>query len=75
MTTSVAGEILLEREGRVVVLTVNRAEARNAMTFEMYDGLHDYMQGLDVDADVRVGVLRRAGDKSFEKRRAGWRGR
>ena len=65
MTTGVAGEILLERDGRVAILTVNRAEARNAMTFEMYDALHDHMERLDADADVRVIVLRGAGDKAF----------
>lgn len=65
MATGVAGEILLEREGRVAVLTFNRPEARNAMTFEMYDALHDHMERLDADADVRVVVLRGAGDKSF----------
>jgi enoyl-CoA hydratase/carnithine racemase len=65
MATDGAGDILLEREGRVAVLTVNRPEARNAMTFEMYDALHDHMERLDADPDVRVVVLRGAGDKSF----------
>ena len=65
MTTTVTGEILLERDGRVAVLTFNRPEARNAMTFEMYEALHDHMERLDGDADVRVVVLRGAGDKSF----------
>ena len=65
MTTGVAGEILLEREGRVAVLTVNRAEARNAMTFEMYEALHDHMDRLDADRDVRAVILRGAGDKAF----------
>jgi enoyl-CoA hydratase/carnithine racemase len=65
MTTGVAGEILLERAARVAILTVNRPEARNAMTFEMYEALHDHMAHLDGDRDVRVVVLRGAGDKAF----------
>jgi enoyl-CoA hydratase/carnithine racemase len=65
VTTGVSGEILLERDERVAILTVNRAEARNAMTFEMYDALHDHMERLDADTAVRVVVLRGAGDKAF----------
>jgi enoyl-CoA hydratase/carnithine racemase len=65
VTTGVAGEILLERDGRVAIVTVNRPEARNAMTFEMYETLHDHMERLDADADVRAVVLRGAGDRAF----------
>jgi enoyl-CoA hydratase len=68
MTTRVGGaasELLLERDGRVALLTINRPEARNSMTFEMYEALHDHMERLDADADVRAVVLRGAGDKAF----------
>src|SRR5437867_1084933 len=33
--------ILVEQDGRVVTVTFNRPEARNAMTFEMYETLRD----------------------------------
>jgi enoyl-CoA hydratase/carnithine racemase len=62
---SVATELLLERDARVALLTINRPEARNSMTFEMYEALHDHMERLDADPDVRVVVLRGAGDKAF----------
>ena len=65
MTTEVAKEVLLERDGRVAVVTINRAEARNSMTFEMYEALHEHMDRLDGDPDVRTVVLRGAGDKAF----------
>ena len=65
MTTQVAKEVLLERDGRVAVVTINRAEARNSMTFEMYETVHDHMERLDADPDVRAVVLRGAGDKAF----------
>jgi enoyl-CoA hydratase/carnithine racemase len=55
----------IERDGRVVVLTFNRPEARNAMTFEMYERLHDLCEQVDQDPEVRVLVLRGAGDKAF----------
>ena len=55
----------VERDGRVVVLTFNRPEARNAMTFEMYERLHDLCEQVDQDPQARVLVLRGAGDKAF----------
>src|SRR5436190_1474110 len=57
--------ILVEQNGRVVTVTFNRAEARNAMTFEMYETLHDLCEKLDADPAVRVMVLTGAGDKAF----------
>ena len=60
-----AGDLLCERQGRVAWVTFNRPAARNAMTFEMYDDLHDLCGELDADPEVRVIVLRGAGEKSF----------
>lgn len=57
--------LALEQRGRVAWLTINRPEARNAMTFDMYEGLHDLCERLDQDPSVRVLVLRGAGDKAF----------
>src|SRR6266446_7053983 len=58
-------DILVERDGRTALLTFNRPDARNAMTFEMYDALHDLCGQLDADPDVRVLVLKGAGDQAF----------
>ena len=55
----------LEQRGRIAWLTFNRPDARNAMTFEMYEGLHDICERVDEDRNVRVLVLRGAGDKAF----------
>src|ERR671922_3034753 len=57
--------IVVEQDGRVVTVTFNRPEARNAMTFEMYETLHDLCDKIDKDAGVRVMVLTGAGDKAF----------
>ena len=65
MTSLIADELRLEREGRVAWLTFNRPEARNAMTFEMYEALYDLCERLDADPGVRVVVLRGAGEKAF----------
>ena len=58
-------EILVAQDGRVVTITFNRPEARNAMTFDMYERLHDLCERFDKDAGVRVVVLTGAGDKAF----------
>ena len=49
----------------IAVLTFNRPDARNAMTWDMYRGLHDACEHVDADDRVRVMVLRGAGDKAF----------
>lgn len=60
-----AGDLLFERHGRVAWVTFNRPDARNAMTFDMYDDLHDLCEAVDGDPEVRVVVVRGAGDQSF----------
>jgi enoyl-CoA hydratase len=65
MIETIAGHLTFERDDRVALVTVNRPEARNAMTFEMYEGLHDLCDRLDADAAIRVVILRGAGDKAF----------
>src|SRR5947207_2321587 len=59
------GDLVFERQDRVAWVTFNRPDARNAMTFDMYDDLHDLCEEIDRDPGVRVVVVRGAGDKSF----------
>lgn len=54
-----------EVEGAIAILTFNRPEARNAMTWEMYDALVDACERVDRDAAIRVLILRGAGGKAF----------
>jgi enoyl-CoA hydratase/carnithine racemase len=58
-------EVLVTREGPVVTLTFSRPEARNAMTWSMYDRLYRTCEEVDGDDSVRVLVLRGAGGKAF----------
>ncbi len=58
-------DLLYERRGAIAILTFNRPDARNAMTWEMYQGLYDACEHVDADDRVRVLVLRGAGDKAF----------
>jgi enoyl-CoA hydratase len=49
----------------LATLTFNRPEARNAMTWDMYEALVDACDRADNDPDVRVLILRGAGGKAF----------
>ena len=54
-------EIQVTRDGPVMTLTFNRPEARNALTWSMYDRLYETCDAVDRDDSVRVLVLRGAG--------------
>lgn len=60
-----ASEVLVSREGPIVTLTFNRPEARNAMTWGMYQKLYDTCEEVDADESIRVLVLKGAGGKAF----------
>lgn len=46
-------------------ITINRPERRNAMSFEVMQGLRDALERAHVDSAVRVVVLTGAGDRAF----------
>jgi len=54
-----------ESDGPIATLTFNRPEARNAMTWEMYQALVDACDRVDDDPAVRVLILKGAGGKAF----------
>ena len=51
----------VERDGAVLILTMNRPEARNALSPEMLVGLADGYALLDEDPELRCGILTGAG--------------
>ena len=51
--------------GQIATLVFNRQNARNAMTWEMYDVLAEACEMVDADPDIRVFVLRGADDRAF----------
>jgi len=48
-------------EGKVGVLTLNRPERKNPLTFESYAELRDFFSSLDAEKDVRAVVVTGAG--------------
>ena len=65
MSAPVSRDLLLEQAGPTAILTFNRPDARNALTWEMWEGLYEICDRLDGDSSVRVLVLRGAGDRAF----------
>ncbi len=62
---SVSDHLLVTRDGPILTLTFNRPEARNAMTWDMYQRLNQTCEEVDADDSVRVFVLKGAGGKAF----------
>jgi len=58
-------DLLHERRGDVAWITFNRPEARNALTFAMYEELARICEAANNDAMLRCIVIRGAGDKAF----------
>lgn len=56
-----ADEILTERQGRTLVITINRPEARNAFNLPVAQGLAAAMDELDDSPELSVAILTGAG--------------
>jgi enoyl-CoA hydratase/carnithine racemase len=54
-----------ETDGPLAFLTFDRPDARNAMTWEMYEALVETCDRVDRDASLRVLILRGAGGRAF----------
>ncbi|OBI79879.1 enoyl-CoA hydratase [Mycobacterium sp. 1245805.9] len=67
MTDSGNGQpgALVEHRGNVMVITINRPEARNAVNAAVSIGVGDALEQAQHDAGVRAVVITGAGDKSF----------
>jgi crotonobetainyl-CoA hydratase len=57
--------VLTERRGNVMVITINRPEARNAINAAVSTGVGDALEEARRDAGVRAVVITGAGDRSF----------
>ncbi|MFT4705529.1 MAG: methylglutaconyl-CoA hydratase, partial [Bradymonadia bacterium] len=57
--------VLIEREDGIVTLTLNRPQARNAVSRAMAEGLVAAFDELEHDLDVRVIIVTGAGEKAF----------
>src|SRR6201999_2244376 len=56
-TSTMPDHLLVEKQGHVVTVTLNRPEARNAFSPEMMARMADAWDLIDGDPDVRVAIL------------------
>ena len=54
-----------EKRGHIAVVTLNRPEARNAISPEVMVKLDEAWTTITADDDIRVAILTGAGDKAF----------
>lgn len=59
------GQVSLTLADGVASILIDRPQARNAMTWAMYDGLADICRQLAADPAVRVACIRGAGGEAF----------
>jgi enoyl-CoA hydratase len=65
IATTVEPELLYEVSDGIGRVTFNRPQARNSLTFAMYEGLAEICDGAARDPTLKVLVLTGAGDKAF----------
>jgi len=64
-TQDPADDLRVERIGRALRITINRPQARNALTFAMYRRLEEAIRSVHDDDEIRVVVIIGAGGKAF----------
>src|SRR5437660_10887625 len=60
--TSTSGKLVIERDGPVTTVTLNRPEVHNALDRELSAELNAAEKEIAVDRDCRVAVFRGAGE-------------
>jgi len=65
MTDTSPAAVLTERRGHVLIVTINRPEARNAVNAAVHVGIGTALEIAEAEAEVRVVLITGAGDKSF----------
>lgn len=59
------GQVSWQREGHVARVLITDPERHNAMSVGMWQSLHEAMVAIDADPQVRVALLRGAGERAF----------
>ena len=59
------GQVILSRDGAVAEILIDRPDKLNALTVEMLESLYSLILQLDEDKQIRVVVLRTAGERAF----------
>lgn len=60
-----SGTVLYEVSDGIGVITINRPEKMNAMTYATIDEISSLLERIETDSEVRVVIITGAGDKAF----------
>lgn len=58
-------DLIWQEENGIGIITLNRPQARNALTFDMYARLREICESVDPDGPLRAIVITGAGEKAF----------
>jgi enoyl-CoA hydratase len=59
------GTLIYEKKDTIANVTLNRPEAMNAYNIQMRDDLYEVLMAIRDDEEVRVGIVKGAGEKAF----------
>ena len=65
MISTREGDLIIASDDQLVVATINRPAARNALTFQMYEALADLCREINDTPSVRALIITGAGGKAF----------
>src|SRR3546814_11912358 len=63
--TTLFRSVLTERRDHLLIVTINRPEARNAVNAAVHAGIGTALEQAEHDPEIRVVIVTGAGDKSF----------
>jgi enoyl-CoA hydratase len=61
----VISELIVESKETIIVLTINRPEALNALHINMINGIHDLLDEWNADKIIEAALIHGAGERSF----------
>jgi len=65
VSDAAANELIVERRGAIMWITFNRPQARNALTFAMYEQMAVICETANADHSIKAMILTGTGDKAF----------
>ena len=58
-------DLLWQEENGIGIVTLNRPQSRNALTFAMYEGIREVCERVTAGTSLRAIVITGAGEKAF----------
>ena len=65
LTNAISDVVLVERQGAIAIITINRPEKLNALNDAVFAGLRRVLDAMESDASVKVLIITGAGQKAF----------